>query len=192
LSDGDRDGGRTGRQGGDEGLDFHYDRQRRLERAPEAVRWLASRREGKRPSFMKSLFASRANRVLLYLIIALALAYNVVPLLSGPRSSGRLGDDRYAAKAFWFEGKVFVSLAREAGKADAGEAFPIVVTAAALAGRGAEAATGRAVAKASYAAGRAAKEDFRLSIECPEGKPAKALVLVERGAAALKLEVAVE
>ncbi|HOX33720.1 MAG TPA: hypothetical protein PLB91_15420 [Spirochaetales bacterium] len=184
---------------------LRYSRERRLEKAPESVRWLASRYGTKPPGIMRSLVATRANRLLLFTIIALIASFNLVPLLFGSASAGKLGGDRYSAKAFWFEDRLLVSLERQSGRpageegAEGEEAFIIVLSALAEYGKGAAAsaatapaATAPVGAKMSFAAGTASREEFRLAIECPGGKPAELGLLVERGAESLKLELEVE
>ena len=170
---------------GDEDIVFHYNRERRLERAPESVRWLESRRGVRNGGFFKVLFATRASKLLFFTIVALVLAYNLGSLFTGTHSSGKLGEDRYAVKAFWFDGKVLVSIRRSGAVLEDARRGVLAVTAHDTSGtdpRG----------SASFPIGLAAEEDFRLSLDSPSGKPALVSVGLIYGGAVLSLEAKVE
>jgi hypothetical protein len=181
-----RDGNAEGSPEGDdrpEGATFRYSRARRLERAPESVRWLAARYGAKPAGIFGLLFATRASRLLFFTIVALAVAFNVVPFFSGSRSSGRLGEDRYSAKAFWFDGRVLVSLSRS-GRALAEQDREVLTVTARI--------EGGAIASAGFIVGLAASEDFRMALDSGSGKPESVALAVSDGARRLDLVISVE
>jgi len=97
-----------------EGIVFHYDREHRLSRASDNVRWLASRYGAKRPGFFSSLVATRASRLLLTAIILCVLFYSLYPILHSPiRKSGSLDGAKYSASALYYDGQVLVAIKRE-------------------------------------------------------------------------------
>jgi hypothetical protein len=182
---GDKPEKQTRNPGGDSfgELNFRYSREHRLENAPESVRWLASRYGAKRTGLIGSLLATRASRLLFFTIIALAVAFNLAPLFSGHRDSGKLGEDRYSAKAFWFDGRVLVSLSRSG---------PIVPEADRRALDVSAAIEGGASARARFIVGLSATEDFRLALESGGGKPELLALRLSDGSAALDLVLPVQ
>jgi len=180
------------RASGPEGLGevkLRYSREARLARAPESVRWLASRYGAKPGGFLKAMFATRASRLLFFTIVALVVAFNLVPLLErGARdpSEGELGGDAYRVAAFWYQGSVLVSLSRSGLALD--EPDRPAITVVASAGEG----DSRASAEASFVIGLEAKEDFRLAVASLVKKPETVEIRISRESGALALAARVE
>ncbi len=192
MSD-EREGGNPDKQfsgrsesDGTEGLVFRYSRAHRLERAPESVRWLSSRRGAKRPGILRSLVATRASRLLLFTILGLVVAFYLVPFISKSPSSGKLRGDGYSVKAFWFEDRVFVSLTRS-GPILA-EAERRTLSLRARAGRD----ESLPVVEAVFVAGLAESEDFRLALAAGGAKPSEVAVGITVEGESLTLVAKVE
>ncbi len=171
------------------GPGLRYSRARRLERASEDVRWLASRYGARPPGLFKMLFATRASTLLFFTVLALALAFAFVPLFERPGSSGTLLGARFAVAAYFSEGHVFVTLVREGGEElEAGE---LLVVEAAL--RDAARRPGNGTWRQfAFPFGSAAANDYRLSFASAGPKPASLRVRVRRGGKVLELELPVE
>jgi len=176
-------GGKARSEETDGGLVFRYDQERRLAKAPESVRWLASRRGQKRASLLGGIFATRASRLLFFTIIALVLAFNFANLLSGRHGSGKLGGDHYAAAAFWYEGRVLVSLSRSGSVLPEGGRRVLEVTVAI--GRG-------NAAVARFEIGAAASENFRLALDTAGEKPDRVALHLADGPGRLELVAPVD
>jgi len=168
------------------GYQLRYDRARRLEHAPESVRWLATRWSGKRDGLFKTMFATKSSRFLFLTIIVLVLFLFLLPLVERRPSEGRLGADSYSVTAFWFEGRVFVSVLRSG--APVAEESRETITLRASAGRAGSASAASGV----FVVGLDRKEDFRLAIAAEGGKPDQVYLRIESGDSGIDLVAKVQ
>jgi hypothetical protein len=165
----------------DEELGFRYSRESRIERAPESVRWLAERRDGKKSGFLRLLLSSRVNRILFFTIVALAIVYNLVPLLWGSSTTATIGSDRFVATALYSEGRIFISVKKSSPAAR--EATSLSLTVIPTGGRG---------QGSIFTMGTAREEFFRLAIDSPSEDPKSVRIFIETDRGRAELEVPVE
>jgi len=170
-----------------EDLVFRYVRSRRIERGPPSLRWLESRRTGRRPGILSPLFANRSTRLLLFTIVGLAIAFYGVSLLTGPRGSGRLGSELYTAKAFYFEGRVLVGISRRVSPSTPRQALPETGGLVRV-----QAKAGERSGTSSFARSAVDREDWRLAFDLPGAKPLSVAVHVETESGALDLVATVD
>jgi len=165
---------------------LRYNRARRLERAPESVRWLATRWDGKREGVFKTMLATKSSRFLFLTIILLVLVFMLLPLVERHPSEGRLGDDSYGVTAFWFEGRVFVSVLRSGPLVTEESRQTITLRASVGAADSASTASG------VFIVGLDRKEDFRLAIAAEGGKPEQVVLRIEAEASGIDLVAKVQ
>ena len=108
-------------------LVFHYNREKRLERAPENVK--RAYREGYTPNrgFIRGLTANAGLKSILFVIIVLVALITFLTV-TGIAGAVPVGGISMRAKAFLFEDKVFVTLTCEANPKHAGLPIPINAT----------------------------------------------------------------
>ena len=90
----------------------YYNREKRLERASDTARFAAERQGAKRPGLLRSLTATRSLRFLFYAVLLMSLASVIVGFVERERDTGALAGCYLKAEAMWFEGQVYVSVAR--------------------------------------------------------------------------------
>jgi len=182
--DGGESRGGASSDGGE--MKFRYDRARRLERASDDVRWLASRYGKKADGPLRSIFAYRTTRLMFLMVAVLGAAYFLGTFLTAPRDSGRIGDELFTATAFWYEGRVLVAIRRQ-GTAAGGRADsePRLL-------RAAVSLPGGASATATFPLGEGSSDDFRLSVPGERAKPRTAQLRLALGDRSLDLEIRVE
>lgn len=96
---------------GDEGgLKFHYNRERRLERAPEAVR--RAYEEGWTPNrgFIKGLTANTGLRSIFFVIIIMCVSIFGLSILGNSSNSGTVEGVPVRLKAFLYEETVYITV----------------------------------------------------------------------------------
>jgi hypothetical protein len=166
----------------DDNLVFHYDREHRLSRASDNVRWLASRYGAKRPGFFSSLVATRASRLLLTVIILCVFFYFLYPILHSPtKKSGLLDGAKFSASALYYDGQVLVAIKRE-GKA-------LVQT---LRLRSSLLADFSRSGEASFPMGENTAGDYRAGLKVGAERPKIIYLKLEAGGKELSLVVPVE
>lgn len=176
------DGKGAGREG--DRVVFHYDRSRRLDRAPETAQWLASRRSGKKPGFFSALVATRASRILLFTIIGLALYFLASPLFeTGGRKSASIGGVRYSAEALYYEGRVIVVVDRRGLPEKASLDDSVAISLRSEAG---------GESHMQYPLGEAEEGEYRLALDSPGGKPKQVLLHIFMQEGSLDLVVPVK
>ncbi len=91
-------------------FNYHYDRERRLERATEPVRRTYT--EGYTPNkgFIKGLTANTGLKSILMVIVMLSLTLVALNVLGDPPGTVRIQDSKAALKAFLFDDKIYVNL----------------------------------------------------------------------------------
>jgi len=155
-------------------VEFHYDRDRRLENAGPNARFAHSLHGGVRMGFIKSLTATPWLRFLFYTIVLALAATVIADRVNASRNRGVLSGIRYELEALWFEGEVYLTLQRS-GTAT----LPPVDLAVTVGGR----VTGMSL--------RAGEDEYRAKADAPE-KPSWIYVTVDDGAMALDLAVRVK
>ncbi len=160
----------------EDGIVRHYSRERRLANASPEVRWLSRQYGAKRPGILGSLLATGPLRFMFFALLLFMAAGALLSFLAGREDSGLLGGQLYKAAAFRFGDTVYITVIRSSRD---GEAYQGPLSLAAY-------LDGRPAASGNFAAGPAAKEEYRLTASSPE--PARRLaVRVEAGG--LKLEL---
>jgi hypothetical protein len=101
-----------------EGLIFHYNRERRLENAPTAVQNLYKEQKQSRFGFFGVLVADKPRRVLLFVIILLCVG--IIALLNfGFLDNNRLDGNTIEVTGIHFEGNTIITLGKLSRGADA-------------------------------------------------------------------------
>lgn len=95
---------------GEDQLVFHYDRQRRLEKAPKAVRDLYAVTKKRRFGFFASLVGDRPRRILFIMIIVMCVMIYVLSALGKFDNSYSLEGNEIEASAEIYEGNTIIVL----------------------------------------------------------------------------------
>ncbi len=90
-----------------------YNRERRLRNAGPDALFAIAHHDGKRPPFLKALVATRSLRLMLVAMVACFAAVAVWQLTGTVRSRGTLGGAAYELQAAWFQGDIYLTLARQ-------------------------------------------------------------------------------
>jgi hypothetical protein len=106
---------RGGSRTPDEGLTFHYNRERRLENAPDAVKNLYKEQKSNRISLFGPLVADKPRRVLFAIIILMSAVILGFTIFGFFDTSYTLGGNRIDITAAGFEDTAIVVL-RKTGK----------------------------------------------------------------------------
>jgi hypothetical protein len=170
----------------DEPIVYRYSRDRRIERADPSVRWLASQYGSKGPGLFRRLTETRSSRLMLVAIGIIAVAFYLAPFFSGPRSAGKLGNERYSVKAVYFEGRTLVILSRQ-GPISSGEGLGAVRSIRIIASQDDGTTTNNEIP-----VGAAAVEDFRMALESSRTKNSRLKLVIEAEAGRLELETAID
>lgn len=91
---------------------YYYNRERRLEKAPEGTRFIVERQGSRRPGFFRALVATRALASLFFALVFMVVAVLVVGYVQGTRNEGSVAGNSITANAMWFEGHVYVTIKR--------------------------------------------------------------------------------
>ena len=98
---------------GEDQLVFHYDRQRRLEKAPDAVKALYAAPEKKRRfGFFRSLVGDRPRRMLFFVIIMMCLLIFILSTLGKFDNLYSLEGNKIEAEASIYEGSSIIVLTK--------------------------------------------------------------------------------
>jgi len=129
MSDNREPGDERARMPDDDGRGpvFHYDRAKRLERAPEAVR--RAYEEGYMPNrgFIKGLTANPGLRSLLFVIVLLCVVIVGVSVFGDAEGTSVIGGTGFHLRAFPFDEAIYVSATLDARDDFAGEPVPVVM-----------------------------------------------------------------
>lgn len=122
----DEFGGNGEIRGEGHGPVFHYDRSKRLARAPESVR--RAYEEGYTPNkgFIKGLTANPGLRSMLFVIILLSVIIMGVSILGDTDGHAVIDGTELRLKAFPFEEAVYVSLTLKGRNDFTGEPVPVI------------------------------------------------------------------
>lgn len=151
---------------------FYYNREKRLQRASDNARFASDGRGTGRRGLLKSLTATRSLRFLFYGVLLMSLASLIVGYVDRERNTGSIAGYYLEAEAMWFEGYVYVTVAKVSpwyarlGKG-LGAAPPAPVAIGIVAGSGSGEASGVLQAR---------EADLRLRYPAEE-RPALALVV---------------
>ena len=128
----------------DEDLNFHYNREERIKKAPELVQQYYSGEMKMIPKgLFKVIFANRASKLMFFAVLLLFAAVLMTNFLGSGDNVRLLSDCRMELRSFSFEDKVYVSLCLKPRKAEKAKNVPVPVTAVftAINAENAEAAT---------------------------------------------------
>jgi len=103
----------------DEGITFHYNRERRLANAPKEVQDLYREQKKSRFGLFGSLVADKPRRMLFAIIILLCLAIFMLSRLGYFETTYTLDGNRIDIKGTAFEGTTIITLKKIAKNADA-------------------------------------------------------------------------
>jgi hypothetical protein len=103
----------------DEGLTFYYNRERRLEKAPEAVKNLYKNEPQKRFGLVHTLIADRPRRILFFIIIFMCLAILALSFFGYFDTSYTLDMNRIDITAAGYEDTTYVVLRKTAQNVNA-------------------------------------------------------------------------
>lgn len=156
--------------------EFHYDRARRLAKAGPDAMFAIAMHDGKRPSFFRSLVATRSLRFMLLAVVLALVAVVVYQLNSGLRSGGTLGAARYELQAVWFEGDAYLTVSRRAR--EPGATLPAAELRLGIGPAGADARM------------EAGETELRIRLPAPV-KPAKAAAVISATGSSLELTTAI-
>lgn len=168
---------------------YYYNREKRLQRASDNARFASDGRGTGRRGLVKSLTATRSLRFLFFGVLLMSLASLIVGYVDRERNTGSIAGYYLEAEAMWFEGYVYVTVAKVSpwyarlGKGlGARPAAPVAIGIAA--GSGSEAGAASGVLQAGDA-------DLRLRYPAGERPPLALVVatLDDGGAVAQRLEL---
>ncbi|TFG83039.1 MAG: hypothetical protein E4H20_06440 [Spirochaetales bacterium] len=97
-------------------VQFYYDRDRRLAKAGVYAQFAESLHGAKRPGFFRTMTATRSLKFLFFTLIIVVISSFIVDWVSGSRNRGSMGGYVYVLDALWFEGDVYLSIARTEGR----------------------------------------------------------------------------
>jgi len=97
-------------------LIFHYNRERRLERAPQAVRDLYAEKKPARFSLLKPLITGKPRAMLFFTIVALCLIILALSFFGYFDASHVLEGNKIAVKGTIFEDTVIIIVKKTTGK----------------------------------------------------------------------------
>lgn len=89
---------------------FHYNRERRLEHAPESVRKAYEQGQPQRHGLIRGLTATPGLRSIFFVIVLLSVIVIGLSLFGTPRGYAKIGTVPVQLKAFLFDEQVYVSL----------------------------------------------------------------------------------
>ena len=129
MSDDQGFGGDQGSVPDDDGRGpvFHYNRAKRLARAPESVQ--KAYEEGYTPNkgFIKGLTANPGLRSLLFVIVLLCVMIMGISIFGDVNGTSMIGGTEFQLKAFPFDEAIYVSTTLRAREDFDGEPVPIVL-----------------------------------------------------------------
>ena len=102
--------------GGGEELRFHYSRERRLEKAPQAVRELYREEAPPRFNLLRPLIGSRPRAMLLGSIVFICVVILFLSVFGNPGGGHSLAGNTISVQARKYEGALIVTLKKRAAK----------------------------------------------------------------------------
>ncbi len=165
----------------DDGLVFHYSRERRLKGASDAVRRLNDPAHRRRPSLFQTLVPNRSSAFLLLAIFILSSTVVVTRLLVPPPHTATLAGNRLALSAFRYQGGTYLALKKSSIGEEAYRG-PAELTIA-------DPVAGVVLATRTITLGAEKTEEFRLSID---GEHEQVLVTVTGGGGGAVLKTKAE
>lgn len=106
---------------------FYYDRSKRLERAPEAVRKAYEVGYTPNRGFIKGLTANAGLRSLLFSIVLLSVVIIGVSVFGDAKGTAVIGGTNFHLRAFPFDEAIYVSASLNARDDFTGEPVPVVM-----------------------------------------------------------------
>ncbi len=165
----------------DDGLVFHYSRERRLEHATEAVRRLNDPAHRRRPSLFQTLVPNRASAFLLLAIFILSSTVVVTRLIVPPPHTATLAGNRLALSAFRYQGGTYLAF-KKSSLGEGAYRGPAELTIADPLGGG-------VLATRTITLGAEKAEEFRLSVD---GEHEQVVVTVTGGGGGAVLKAKAE
>lgn len=89
---------------------FHYNRERRLENAPESVRKAHEQGIPQRPGIIRGLTATPGLRSIFFVIVLLSVIISALTLFGTPSGYTKAGSVPVRLKAFLFDEQIYVTL----------------------------------------------------------------------------------
>lgn len=89
---------------------FHYNRERRLEHAPESVRKAHEQGIPHRPGIIRGLMATPGLRSIFFVIVLLSVIITALTLFGPPQGYTKIGSAPVRLKAFLFDEQIYVTL----------------------------------------------------------------------------------
>lgn len=89
---------------------FHYNRERRLENAPESVRKAHEQGIPQRPGIIRGLTATPGLRSIFFVIVLLSVIITALTLFGTPQGYAQAGSVPVRLRAFLFDEQIYVTL----------------------------------------------------------------------------------
>jgi hypothetical protein len=103
---------------GQDGLTFYYNRERRLEKAPQSVKNLYLEQKRKGLGFKRTFLSTKSNAILFFTIVILIAAIFLLSIGGYFDKSYKLEGNRLSIKGTRFEGIVIITLVKNNKKAE--------------------------------------------------------------------------
>ena len=102
----------AGKVNGEEKLNFYYSRERRLKKAPQAVRDLYDESKKNRSGFLKVLVADKPRAMVFFTILIMAAVIILLSLSNKTSSSYFLDGNKLEIKGIKYEGMVIMAISK--------------------------------------------------------------------------------
>jgi hypothetical protein len=100
----------AGKVNGEEKLNFYYNRERRLEKAPQAVRDLYDESKKNRSGFIRVLVADKPRAMVFFTILIMAAVIILISLLNNTSSSYLLDGNKLEIKGIKYEDMTILAI----------------------------------------------------------------------------------
>lgn len=107
---------------------FHYNRERRLEHAPEIVRRAYDESSLPVRGFLRGLTANAGLRSIFFVIIMLSVIVIFMTVVGNPPGTSRIENVPLTLKSFLFDETVYITLAFDAREKAEGDPVPVSAT----------------------------------------------------------------